>query len=287
MEIATFDAGRRTLSTDKGPISYVDIGQGRRTALFVHGVGTSGYLWRHVMEELQAESRCLALDLPLHGKTPARPAESFSITALAQVVEDFCAGLDIDDIDLVANDTGGAVAQVFAVHNPKRLRTLTLTNCDTHDNLPPEAFKPTVELAAAGQLAPAAEQVLADPALLRSSALGSGFERPEDISIDLLRAFLEPVLGTPEAAHEFERCLTSLDAADLVRIEPQLRHLDVPTLVVWGTGDQFFDVSWAYWLRDTIPGVADVVELPGAKLFFPEERGPELAACLRKHWSAN
>jgi pimeloyl-ACP methyl ester carboxylesterase len=71
----------------------------------------------------------------------------------------------------------------------------------------------------------------------------------------------------------------------LLEVEPALRELRVPTLVVWGTGDEFFDVKWAYWLRDTIPGVTEVVELEGAKLFFPDERGAELAPYLAKHWS--
>ena len=65
--------------------------------------------------------------------------------------------------------------------------------------------------------------------------------------------------------------------------EPLLRRLTAPTLVVWGTDDVFFGVEWAHWLRGTIPG-ARVVELPGAKLFFPEERPGELADALREHW---
>jgi pimeloyl-ACP methyl ester carboxylesterase len=81
--------------------------------------------------------------------------------------------------------------------------------------------------------------------------------------------------------------LTSLDAADLVAIEPDLKGFGVPTAIVWGTGDPFFDVSWASWLRDTIPGADAVVELPGARLFFPEERPDELASCLLAHWAAH
>ena len=60
----------------------------------------------------------------------------------------------------------------------------------------------------------------------------------------------------------------------------------MPTLVVWGTGDVFFDVKFAYWFRDTIPGVTEVVELDGAKLFFPDERAAELVPLLRRHWSS-
>ena len=76
----------------------------------------------------------------------------------------------------------------------------------------------------------------------------------------------------------------SLDARDLLAVEPQLEHLDIPTLVVWATNDVFFDLRWAYRLRDMIPSVTDVVEIDGAKLFFPDERAGELVAALRTHW---
>jgi pimeloyl-ACP methyl ester carboxylesterase len=81
--------------------------------------------------------------------------------------------------------------------------------------------------------------------------------------------------------------LTSLHARDLLAAEPALRRLQVPTLIVWGTGDLFFRRKWAYWLRDTIPGATEVVELDGARLFFPDERAAELTAALRRHWDAH
>jgi pimeloyl-ACP methyl ester carboxylesterase len=58
------------------------------------------------------------------------------LTRLARVVEDFCAALDLTGVDLVANNTGGAIAQIVAAHQPERLATLTLTNCETRGNVP-------------------------------------------------------------------------------------------------------------------------------------------------------
>jgi pimeloyl-ACP methyl ester carboxylesterase len=261
-------------------INYVDVGQGP-VALFVHGVGTSSYLWRNVIAELRDERRCVAIDLPLHGGSDSR--EDLSIPALAEAVEELCAGLGLDQVDLVANDTGGAVAQVFAVRHPGRLRTLTLTNCDVHTNTPPEAFKPTVELAARGELAPLTATLLDQPELVAQTAFGDGYEHIEDAAA-LVEAFLRPIFTKPDGGRAFERLLTSIDAKDMVAIEPQLTVLAVPTLVVWGTDDKFFDVSWARWLRDTIPGVKEIVEIEGGRLFFPDERAAELVPHLRRFW---
>jgi pimeloyl-ACP methyl ester carboxylesterase len=286
MELAKLDAHRHTAVTRSGEISYLDIGTGP-VALFVHGIATNAYLWRNVIGEVAGERRCIALDLPMHGRSPVADGQDLSVAALAQVLEEFCDALGLTGIDLVANDTGGAVAQIFAARHPERLATFTLTNCDTCDNLPPEAFKPMVALAASGELAPSAVALFVDdPAISAQFAFGTAYENIGRMDPAVLRSYLEPCVGSMERARHFERMLLTLDAFDLVQVTPLLKELTVPTLVVWGTGDEFFDVSWAYWLRDTIPATADVITVDGARLFFPEERPMDLVPHLRQFWSA-
>jgi pimeloyl-ACP methyl ester carboxylesterase len=275
-----------TVATPAGEIAYAEVGEGP-VALFVHGVFLNSRLWRDVIAGVADMRRCVAVDLPGHGRTGPLAGFDYSLTALAQVLEDVCDGLGLEQVDLVANDTGGALAQVFAATHPERLRTLTLTNCDCHDNLPPADFKQIVDLAKIGELAAVVMQLAADPELARSPiGLGSGYERPESLSDDKIHDFLGP-FRSPAAAAALQACVAALDPAELLAVEPALRGLDAPTLVAWGTGDQFFDVSWASWLRDTIPGVRQVVELEGAKLFFPDERAAEFTPVLRRFWEVH
>jgi pimeloyl-ACP methyl ester carboxylesterase len=285
MQLSELNAHRHTAATRFGEISYLDLGAGP-TALFVHGIATNAYLWRHVMDALSGQRRCIAIDLPMHGQSPVTAEQDLSLAALAAGLDDFCEVLGLTGIDLVAHDTGGAVAQIFAARHPQRLTTLTLTNCDTVDNLPPEAFKPMIELAAAGNLAPSAVAMFANPQAAAQISFASGYEHLDRTDRDVIRSYLEPCFGTIERARQFERLLVSLDVADLQAVMPQLGELTVPTLVVWGTGDAFFDVSWAYWLRDTIPGTTRVVTVDGARLFFPEERPMDLVPHLEQHWAA-
>ena len=285
MQLSELNTHRHTAATRSGEISYIDLGAGP-VALFVHGIATNAYLWRHVMDALSGQRRCIAVDLPLHGQSPVTAEQDLSLAALAASLDDFCEVLGLTGIDLVANDTGGAIAQIFAARYPQRLATLTLTNCDTVDNLPPDAFKPTVELAAAGKLAPSAVAMVADLEAAAQVSFASGYEHLDRIDRDVIRSYLEPCFGTMERARQFERLLVSLDVGDLQAVMPQLRELTVPTLVVWGTGDAFFDVSWAYWLRDTIPGTTRVVTVDGARMFFPEERPMDLVPHLEQHWAA-
>src|ERR1700759_5766394 len=128
-ELERLDQHRRQAGTRSGPASYVDTRGPGRPVLFVHGVGTGSYLWRHVIGELQGQRRCVALDLPLHGHTPAAPDQDFSLPGLARFVEDCCDALVLTGGDLVANDTGGAVSQVFWACLPVLMITVALTNC--------------------------------------------------------------------------------------------------------------------------------------------------------------
>lgn len=281
MDVSTFLANRRVLNTDAGEIAYTEFGDGP-AALFVHGLGTNGLLWRHVIGELADTSRCVAIDLPGHGGTP--PSDDPSIDAMADVVADLCDGLGLGQVDLVANDTGGAVAQIFAARHPERLRSLTLTNCDTEGNFPPPGFLPIIEAARQGQLAEGLVALASNPEAWLTSPLAEGYEHPASVPADAWRAYGLPIGGTIERARHFERTIAALNADDLTAVSAVLRTLDTPTLLVWGTGDPVFGLKWAYQLRDMIPGARDVIEVDGAKIFFPEERPGDLIPHLRKHW---
>ena len=286
-ELERLDKHRGQVRTRSGPASYVDTGGPGRAALFVHGVGTSSYLWRHVIDQLAGERRCVAVDLPLHGQTPAAADQDFSLPGLARFLDDCCEALGLTDVDLVANDTGGAIAQVLAAGHAERLHTLTLTNCEAHNNLPPKALLPGVLLARTGLFAHIAPRLVRDIPRARKRVFGSGYQDVTSLPEDIARAWLARAFGTAESARQFQRLMKSLRARDLLAIEPALARLQVPTLIVWGTGDIFFRRKWAYWLRDTIPGATNVIEIDAARLFFPDERATELTAALRRHWNTH
>jgi pimeloyl-ACP methyl ester carboxylesterase len=273
----------KQVETSFGRIGYSDQGSGP-AALFVHGVFLNGYVWRHVIDRVADRRRCFAIDLMSHGTSPVDEQQDISFRTQAAMLEDFCEQLGLDQVDLVANDSGGAIAQIFATRHPSRIRSLTLTNCDVHDNYPPSAFSVTRAAAASGRFSARRTELLADIELSRAG-FGLAYERPDLVSAETLRTYLGPLLATVQATRNLERWLTSSgDCSQTVEIEPLLRRLRAPTLIVWGNADVFFPLKWAYWLRDTIPGTRQVIELDGAKLFFPEERPGELALALRSHW---
>jgi pimeloyl-ACP methyl ester carboxylesterase len=291
MKISETAQWRRGIQTAAGELSYLEAGSGR-PVLLVHGLGTNSGLWRNLIAELSGEYRLIAPDLPGHGASPTAagtdPEKGPSLTRFAEALDAFCDALGLSTLDVVSNDTGGAVVQIFAARYPRRINTLTLTNCEAHDNLPNELFRGTVELAKAGKLVEVSAQLLQNRELARSErSLGSNYEDPAYLTDEVIDSYLGPVAGSPEGAAWFQRLLAGLDPAELLAAEPGLRALDAPALIVWGTGDLHFEVSWAHFLHGLLPGALGVVELPGARLHFPDERAAQFAEILRGHWSAH
>ena len=275
---------KKRVATRVGEVAYVDRGTGP-VALFVHGVFLNSYLWRHVVAALEGERRCIALDLLSHGDSPVPIDQDISFRAQAEMLEAFCEALGLDKLDLVANDSGGAMAQIFAVGHPERLRSLTLTNCDVHDNYPPAALKATRDAAAAGVFSSRWRELSSDLGPFRAG-FAAAYEHVDQISDETLKVYIGPLLSSQDRARNLERWLTaSGDNSQTTGIEPQLRRLETPTLIVWGDDDIFFPVRWAHWLKDASPGARQLIKVPGARLFFPEERPEVLVEALRSHWA--
>ena len=279
-------AKRKQVETPSGRINYLEQGRGP-VALFVHGVLLNSHLWRNQLAELSDIRRCIAPDLLAHGDTEIAPDQNVSVTANAEMLQQFLDALKIDQVDLVGNDSGGGICQIFAALYPERVRSLTLTDCDTHDNWPPEAFKPFLEMAANGGLRRTLEAMLSDKSVYRSpNALGPAYEWPARLSDEDIEAYLRPFVKSEQRLRDLQRFLAAFDSKHTLAVEDRLKTLKAPTLIAWGTDDVYFDVRWSYWLAENIPGTRRRVELKGARIFFPEERWREFNKELRAHWES-
>lgn len=290
MDIATFHASRRFADVKSGRIAYVEQGEGP-AALFIHGVPLNGYHWRHVVSRLRHRRRCIAIDLMGLGYTEIAPSQDVSFISQAHMVAEVIDTLGIGKIDLIANDSGGAIAQIFAAHHPARLNSLVLTNCDVHDGWPPPQVLPVIEHARNGTLAPVFQPLADRPDLAReryakgeSVPLFRAYADPSVLTDEIIRLYLHPLLSSPQRIEAFQNYWLSFDNTQTVAIHAALKTLLVPALIVWGLDDFFFDRKWAYWLKNTIPGARRVVEVKDARLFFAEDRPEALSAPVLDFW---
>lgn len=283
MKPSEFHRDRKFASTSFGEIAFVERGSGS-VALFIHGYPLNSYQWRDVIENLSGVRRCIALDLMGAGHTETSMDQDVSYPAQARMIEAFLDAQGIGQIDLVGNDSGSAVSQIFAARAASRLYSLTLTNSVVHDNWPPPDLAWLVAAARAGTYKARMKLLLEDLDQFRAG-LGLVFQRPDRLADDTLQTYYQPLVASERSGLNMERFITSIDARHTVEIEGLLKELHVPTLIMWGMADTIFQPKWAYWLRATIPGAREVIEVPGAKLWFPEEHADFISEKLRAHWT--
>ncbi|SLA83827.1 Putative hydrolase, alpha/beta hydrolase fold [Mycobacteroides abscessus subsp. massiliense] len=277
---------RRSVDIERGRISYLDIGAGAPT-VFVHGVLTNSLLWRDVVPAVAATGRrCIALDLPGHGHSPV-PADDIDVTlsGLAQLIAEFLDSIGIDEFDLVANDTGGAVAQIMVARQPGRIRTLALTNCDTEGHVPPKLFKPVVALARPPLMALIGPRLFARRKVFRA-LLGAGYRKPGRLPDSIVESYGQPVFGTAESSRFLSKMLRAMHTRDLEAARAGLVTFTKPTLIAWGLGDYFFPLKYGQRLAELFGGPVTFETVPDGRLYFPDEDADRLLPLLYRHWHA-
>jgi pimeloyl-ACP methyl ester carboxylesterase len=227
------------------------------------------------MEGLAAYRWCVAPDFLGLGHTEVAPGQSLAPQAQAAMVVEVMDQLGIRQADFVANDSGGAVAQIIMARYPQRMRSLLLTNCDTEIDCPPPALLPVIDLAKAGKFADEwFEPWLKDKNLARSAAGIGGmcFEHPSQLSDATLEAYLRPLVSTPQRKQLMHAYAAALEANSLAGLGLALKASKIPVRVVWGMADDIFLPHGARHLEQAFGNGQGVRRIEGAKLFWPEER---------------
>lgn len=270
------DTPSRSVELSLGPVRYRDVGAGP-TLLFVHGLLVDGLLWRDVVPRLAASHRCVVPDLPLGSHhEPAAPGVDLSPPALARMLSELVAALDLRDVVLVGNDTGGAICQLVAATRPEWLAGLVLTNADSLEAFPPRALRPMYLLG--GSRAGAA--VLG--AVLRSrlgqrGLLAAVSRRP--FPADLAEGWLRPT-ADPAIRDDLRRVLRGVDRRDTLAAAATFGTFDRPVLLVWGTGDRLFFPRRLGERLAACFADARLVLVPKARTFVPLDAPDELAGAV-------
>jgi pimeloyl-ACP methyl ester carboxylesterase len=221
------------------------------------------------------------------GYTETPATQTISPETQVEMLGAFLDALHVDAVDLVGNDSGGLVAQLFLAKYPRRVRTLLLTNCDVDENNPPSSFLPIAEAARKGTLFDGLiVSHLKDKAVARSARGlgGQTYTHPEQLTDETVEAYFRPLMASPLRKEQFHQYTISLAKNDLVAVRENLRTWKGPARVVWAMKDTVFGAEWADWLDRTLPGSRGVRRVEDAKLFFPEEMPDLIAEEAAKLW---
>jgi pimeloyl-ACP methyl ester carboxylesterase len=114
----------------------------RRTYRFCTWL-VNGYLWRDVVPPLSGRFRCIVPDWPLGShRLPCKADADLDPPGQARIIAEFLSELNLNNVTLVGNNTGGAVCQLVVTTYPERIARLVLTNCDAYENFLPPTFRP-------------------------------------------------------------------------------------------------------------------------------------------------
>jgi pimeloyl-ACP methyl ester carboxylesterase len=287
MDVREFHATRKFVELPGARVAYVERGRGP-AAVFLHGYPLNGYQWRGALSRLSAQRRCIAPDFLGLGYTQVPDGADLSPGAQTAMLAQFLDQLRVDTVDVIANDSGGAVAQLFVARYPQRVRTLLLTNCDSSNDCPPKAIASLIaDVRRGGAAEKYVAQPLKDPSSARSpqGLVGACFTYPARFRDDTLECYLGAFTQSPLRMKQYEQFALALEKNVLLGIEPALRQFKSPVRILWGTADTIFSADSAQLLSRMFPNSRGMRRVPGAKLFWPEEFPDLLAAEARSLWS--
>jgi pimeloyl-ACP methyl ester carboxylesterase len=268
----------KQLDLPSGRLRYHDIGSGP-AIVFVHGLLVNANLWRKVVELLAPDFRCVVLDLPLGSHTlPLREGTQHGPPAMATLIADAIDALDLDEVTIVGNDSGGALSQIVVTTRPERIGRLVLTSCDYRDNFPPKLFSYFKPAAAV----PGLLWVLLQPMRLRSQrrspiAFGWLTKRPIDRAAE--DSYVFPSIHNRAIRADARAFIKDADTAQTNAAADRLPQFDKPALIAWSADDRVFPIADAHKLAADLPN-SRVEPVEDAYTFSMEDNPARLAELI-------
>jgi len=246
------DAELRQARLAQGTVLYRELGSGPPVVL-VHGLLVNGLLWARTAQLLASGFRVIVPDWPLGShQRPMHPQADLTPAGLATIVADFLDTLDLDDVTLVGNDTGGALCQLLITTRPHRVGRLVLTPCDAYDNFLPALFRPLQLLGRA----PGALWLIANALRLRPTRrlpIAYGWLSKRPLPAEATDAFLRPAQRDRRIRREIVAILRGINSSATRTAATRFSDFTRPVLLAWAPEDRFFPFRHAEAMAAAFP----------------------------------
>jgi pimeloyl-ACP methyl ester carboxylesterase len=253
-----------------------------RPLVFVHGFMMGASVWRPLVQRLSKRGfLCIAPTWPLgaHAEPMGEDAD-LTMEGIASIVGDFLDSLELNDVVLVGNDTGGAVAQILSTTADQRLGALVLTSCDAFEHFPPPIIEPLIGAARTRAGFAAALQPLRTRFARRRAYWGLAHADIDQLVLE----WLGPPLSDSRVRGDLRRFTGSLNRTSTVQAGARLAQFTKPALIAWSADDEFFPLEDAHRLGAALPS-SRVEVIPQAKTFSMIDQ-PDILADLIAEFAA-
>lgn len=259
------------IDTSQGPIEYRDVGTGP-VVVFVHGFLVDGELWRDVVPAVAASHRCIVPTWPLGShRLPMNPDADLSPTGVAALVAEVLERLELRDVTLVGNDSGGAIAQLVAARHGERIGRLVLTNCDAFEVFPPPAFAYLRWLPRVPGLMTVMARALLHVPPLRRLGLAYGKLSRHRLPGELLARWVTPSGRDRRIRRDAAKLIRGVTPELTLAAAAELAGFGRPIRLVWGRNDPFFTPALAERLAAAWPTARlDLVDDAGTFVAFDQ-----------------
>jgi pimeloyl-ACP methyl ester carboxylesterase len=266
----------------QGEVSYRTAGphaSSQPPVVFLHGLLVDGQLWSAVADLLAVRGvRSYAPTLPLGAHpTPMRPDADLTPRGIARLVLDLIAALDLRNVTLVANDTGGAIAQFVLDTDPARIGRVVLTNCDAFDTFPPPPFTLLVRALRHPALVATIVPGLRS-ARLRHGRLGFGPLASGSFDPEMTGAWVRP-LADASIRRDVAKLARGIDPKDLLDVSTRLGMIAKPVRLLWGDADRYFRVDLGRRLAEAFAD-ATLETVAGGRTFLPLDHPDRVTATI-------
>jgi pimeloyl-ACP methyl ester carboxylesterase len=278
----------REIELSAGTIEYEDTGGDGPVLVLLHGLMMDASLWDAVMADLSADHRCVAPTLPLGAHRHAMNADAdLSLPAIGRLAAELLDHLDLQDVTLVGNDTGGALVQLLMCDGAARVGRAVLASCDAFDNFPPGLTGKTLVLT--GKLPPSMFGLFMQQMRLRTVrrlpiAFGWLTKRGDAATA----RWIKPVLTRPEIRRDAVRTLraAAADTRFLLNAAERLPGFNHPALVVWASQDRVMPPEHGQRLAKLLPQ-GQLAEVEDSYTLIPLDQPARLAQLIREFTPAS
>jgi pimeloyl-ACP methyl ester carboxylesterase len=265
-----------TVDLPSGRLDYHERGSGP-AVVFVHGLLANADLWRNVVPAVvDAGYRCLAPDWPLGAhRTPMPPSADLSPPGVAAFMAEFLDALDLTDVTVVANDTGGALTQILMTEHPQRLGRIVLTPCDAFEDFFPPMLAPLQKVGSTTFGVWLLSRLATVPAIQRSRAgLGMVVKHPAPQAI--MNSFTRPVHDDAAIRRDLRNFLRGVHQRHTLAAADKFADVKLPVLLVSAADEKVFPERLAQRLAEVLPDTRRAV-VADSYTFVPEDQPAELA----------